>query len=197
MEFMYKNLIGLTGGIGAGKSVVARVLRTKGLGVYDCDLRAKILMEESQELREALKGRFGTECYCEDNTLNRAFLSKRIFSSDEERKWLNALVHEAVRKDLGEWCGNRGDEVKFVESAILHTSGLDSVCSSIWLVMAPIEMRFQRALRRGGIDGENIRARMKAQEDEFKSLPVSKVEILDNSGMSSLLSRIDSLLLYL
>lgn len=192
---MYKNLIGLTGGIGAGKSVVARVLRTKGFQVYDCDLRAKMLMEDSHDLREGLVSRFGSDCYGRNGSLNRTFLSRRIFSSDEERGWLNALVHEAVREDLREWCRNREHEVKFVESAILHTSGLDAVCSRIWLVTAPEEIRFQRAIQRGGIDGENIQARMKAQEDEFKSLPVSKVEILDNSGMNSLIRRIDRLLL--
>ncbi|MDE6409891.1 MAG: dephospho-CoA kinase [Muribaculaceae bacterium] len=188
------NLIGLTGGIGAGKSVVARVLRTKGYEVYDCDLQAKALMEGSPELREALIGYFGEGCYGVDNSLNRSYLSQKIFSSHSDRTWLNRIVHKAVKEDLNQWCREREGDLKFVESAILHTSGLDSLCSRIWLVTADEEIRFGRAMQRGGIDEENIRARIKAQENEFDSLPQSKVDVIDNSGDASLLQRIDSLL---
>ena len=187
-------IIGLTGGIGAGKSVVARVLRTKGIPVYDCDLRAKSIMEESEEIICKLKDRFGEECYHPAGNLNRKLLADRIFSSDEERKWLNALVHAAVKEDIISWRDQNSEaSVIFVESAILHTSRLDEICSRIWLVEAPEDIRFQRAMDRGGISAENLKARMETQKKEFDSLPAEKLDRIDNSGRFSVLSQIDSL----
>ena len=188
------NLIGLTGGIGAGKSVVARVLRLKGYEVYDCDLRARAIMEESAEIRDELINKFGESCYRSDASLDRTFLAQRIFSFREERIWLNTLVHEAVRIDIVEWSRDVDAELRFVESAILHTSGLDRICRRIWLVTAPEDVRFVRALERGGIDPENLRARMKSQEMEFDELPLSKVDRIDNFGMKPVVNRINRLL---
>ena len=187
-------LIGLTGGIGAGKSVVARILRSRGFEVYDCDLHAKQLMEFSEELRTALTERFGRRCYDSGGCLNRAFLAERIFSSSEDRVWVNALVHEAVRKDIEERRRSGGvpGGVLFVESAILHSSHLDERCRAIWIVSASEEIRFSRALQRGGIGEANLRARMEAQRRELDSMIGEKTVIIDNSGSESLLDQIDA-----
>lgn len=192
MEGKRHRLIGLTGGIGAGKSVVSRILRLKGYTVYDCDLRASVLMENSETIVSELTGRFGEGCYLPDGRLNRILLAQRIFSDANERLWVNNLVHQAVKADLLRWIEENGDG--FVESAILHSSGLEAICSEIWVIEAPEELRFERALIRGGISEENLRARMEVQRGEFNSLPLEKVRRIDNSGKSSLLERIDFLL---
>lgn len=189
---MGHKIIGLTGGIGAGKSVVARVLRLKGFKVYDCDLRASILMQKSEKIVSALTGRFGKECYQSEGTLNRRYLSARIFAEEEERLWVNTLVHTAVRDDLLLWAEEKN--ISFVESAILHSSGLDMICKEIWVVDAPEELRFRRAMERGGIDAEDLRRRMRIQEGELDGLPAEKVRRIDNSGRVSLLMAIDALL---
>lgn len=189
-------VVGLTGGIGAGKSVVARVLREKGFEVYDCDREARLLMEGSEIIVGSLRARFGEACYHPDGRLNRPFLSERIFSSDEERLWLNSIVHEAVREDIRRRVEKeeKGRGILFVESAILHTSRLDCACATVWIVTAPESLRFERALRRGGIDAANLRARMQTQKAEFDAIESPEIIEIDNSGSLSLLRQIDDAL---
>ena len=124
MESCEKCIIGITGGIGAGKSVVSRILRLKGYWVYDCDLEAKILMDQDMDVRNALKELFSESIYLEDGTLDRKLMADKIFSDENIRNYVNRIVHSAVKSDFISRAGRNGSPV-FVESAILHTSGLD------------------------------------------------------------------------
>ena len=193
---MSYEVIGITGGIGAGKSVVSRILRLKGYPVYDCDSEARSLMESSEEILVALQGRFGEECILECGGLNRGYIASRVFNDAEELTWLNALVHGAVREDVRDWVeahASAGKEILFVESAILYTSGLDKMCDRIWLVTAPEELRLERAMQRGGASEEDLRRRIESQRMEFDSLPAGKVSEIENS-CTSLLDRVEELL---
>lgn len=193
---MSYEVIGITGGIGAGKSVVSRILRLKGYPVYDCDSEARSLMESSDEILAALQGRFGEECILECGGLNRGYIASRVFNDAEELTWLNALVHGAVREDVRDWVeahASAGKEILFVESAILYTSGLDKMCDRIWLVTAPEELRLERAMKRGGALKEDLRRRIESQRMEFDSLPAGKVSEIENS-CASLLDRVEQLL---
>lgn len=187
-------LVGITGGIGAGKSVVSRILRLKGYQVYDCDSRAKELMSGSEELIAALRERFGESCVLEDGSLDSRLISAKVFSVEEERVWLNSLVHAAVRKDLDIWRKSGKGALCFVESAIIATSGLDRMCDSIWLVESPEQLRIRRALGRGGITEKDLMQRIRAQQSEFGMLPPDKTKRISNSGDSSLIEQIDILL---
>lgn len=182
-------LIGLTGGIGAGKSVVARILRLKGYPVYDCDIRARELMAESEYIQTSLAERFGETCIADDGTPDRSYLAQIVFSDDAHRQWLNALVHGEVRRDLKRWM--EGKDICFVESAILRTSYLDRICDSIWLVTAPECVRIARAKERDHADDESIMRRIRAQRDEFEFEASDIVEIA-NDGRESLLAQIDN-----
>ena len=193
---MSYEVIGITGGIGAGKSVVSRILRLKGYPVYDCDSEARSLMESSEEILAALQGRFGEECILECGALNRGYIASKVFNDAEELTWLNALVHGAVREDVRDWVeayASAGKEKLFVESAILYTSGLDKMCDRIWLVTAPEELRLERAMKRGGASKEDLRRRIESQRMEFDSLPAGKVSKIENS-CASLLDRVEELL---
>ncbi len=187
-------LTGITGGIGAGKSVVSRIFRLMGYPVYDCDSRARILMEESELILDSLQERFGEVCITEGRKLNRSEIARRVFSSDEDRQWLNSLVHAEVRRDLLHWAEREGydNPVVFVESAIMVSSGLAEMCCKILLVEATEETRIQRALCRGGIDKENLLLRIESQRKEFDSLPEKKLIRINNNGDSSLLIQIKS-----
>lgn len=198
-------LICVTGGIGAGKSVVSRILRLKGFSVYDCDTRARSLMESSDEMRDGLVDIFGEECVLSDGALDRSFVASQAFSDRSLLSRLNRLVHGAVREDLVRWASIpdadeavsalRGERrICFVESAIPVTSGLDALCDAIWLVDAPESLRLERAMARGGSCREDIVGRMDAQRAEFDSLPRDRTFVIDNSGDESLLLRIDDLL---
>lgn len=192
---MAGKLIGITGGIGAGKSVVSRIFRLKGYPVYDCDSRAKILMEESEMILSSLLEHFGEECFMDNGRINRQALARLVFESEEKRRWLNALVHAEVRRDLTLWAENewKRHDVIFVESAIMVSSGLVGMCQRILLVEASEETRIQRALQRGGIDMENLMLRIEAQRKEFDSLPAGKTIIINNDKESSLLTRLETL----
>ncbi len=186
-------LVGITGGIGAGKSVVSRILRLKGYPVYDCDSRARLLMEESQLILNALKTRFGKECIFDEGGLNREFIASKIFGCDEDRLWLNALVHSEVRRDIEIWRRRQTGSVCFVESAIMVSSHLDTMCDMILLVVAPEQLRIMRAVSRGGISEENLMQRIESQRFEFDSLPEMKVRRIKNEEVSSLLAQIEDL----
>lgn len=187
-------LIGITGGIGAGKSVVSRILRLKGFEVYDCDSRARELMESDDEILSALSDRFGERLIQDDGSLDRALIAEEVFTSDETRIWLNTLVHSVVRNDLEQWHDSSDDDLCFVESAIMVTSGLDKMCDRIWLIDAPLQLRKERALKRGGVSPENLDLRIAAQSMEFDALPPEKIVIIENSYNSSLLTQIEMLL---
>lgn len=188
-----EHLIGITGGIGAGKSVLSRILRLKGFPVYDCDSRARMLMEESEKIVSLLKSRYGEDCVCGSGGLNRELIASRVFSDEREREWLNTLVHAEVRQDIESWFDALGAGPAFVESAIMVTSGLDRICDRIVLVDAPEELRVERALERGGAR-EDIMRRIHAQRHEFDLLPEEKVVRVDNSGATSLLTAVGALL---
>ncbi|MDE6297374.1 MAG: dephospho-CoA kinase [Muribaculaceae bacterium] len=206
IEKDYVRIIGITGGIGAGKSVVSRILRLKGYEVYDCDWHARRIMENVEAVVSSLKERFGEECYLADGSLDRAFLAEKIFSDIEERMWVNELVHTAVREDITDWVksietkylseslSSGGGVPVFIESAILHSSGLDILCTEIWIVDAPEEVRKERAMNRGGISETDLEKRISTQKREFEGLSNEKIKVIDNSGAKALLTQIDSLL---
>lgn len=192
-------LIGITGGIGAGKSVVSRICRIKGFEVYDCDLEAKKIMDSSEGFKNELVQRCGKEVLMADSVIDRRLLSDKTFSDDLFRDWLNTTVHAMVREDIMRWVANLseksgcGSDICFVESAILHTSGLDRMCDRIWLVECTDSLRLERAMARGGISKENLLLRMKAQKAEFDRLPGEITDTLVNDGSESLLEQIEDL----
>lgn len=189
-------LIGVTGGIGSGKSVVCRVCALRGIPVYDCDFRAKFLMRADPAIRAFLIAEAGEGAYFPDGSLNRALLSEHIFSNREARRRVEKKVHAAVREDLSVWLASLpvGTSVALVESAILHTSGLDCMTSEIWLVEAPDEVRVSRVMARSALSRLEVKARMQAQKTEFLCLPPSKTRSILNNGVTPLLPQIDTLL---
>lgn len=185
-------VIGITGGIGAGKSVVARILRLKGFRVYDCDMEAKRLMEQSDKLRRCLTEILGEEAY-NDGLLDRGFVASRIFAIDELRRQVNSVVHKAVAEDFKK-AVSCGGTIVFVESAILSTSGMDCDCNEIWVVDAPEEIRIERVIARNGLQREAILERMETQREEFSGLPKDKTSVIVNDGVTPLLPAIGRLL---
>ena len=188
-------MIGICGGIGSGKSVVSRILRLRGEPVYDCDLEAKRIMDSSAEVLAALNKRYGDAVCPSGGPILRPELARRVFGNDEERLWLNSLVHRLVREDVGRWHSVRmaaGYGRCFVESAIIATSGLAAMCDEIWLVTASEEVRIARIKQRDSLSEEAIKSRIRAQQEEERLLNVSGVpiRIIDNSGLQPLFSQL-------
>ena len=190
-----KILIGITGGIGSGKSVVSRICRIKGFAVYDCDSQAKSLMQSSEDIKGELRALLGEDVVCSNGTINKALLSDRIFSDTDIRSSVNKIVHEAVRKDIGEWINNQYSIYLFIESAILHTSHLDEIVDEIWHIEASKETCMYRVMERSNISRHEVELRMKSQEREFESLPKDKISKIFNDYGKSLMEQINLLLL--
>lgn len=186
-------LIGITGMIGAGKSVVSRLLRLKGYPVYDCDSRAKELMDADVQLIADMRQRWGDDIQNRDGSLNRSRIAAVIFSDHEQRAWLNSRVHSLVATDLDCWV-QKQNGLCFVEAAILATSGTADYCSQIWVVDAPRTLRLQRALQRGGINQEDLIRRDESQRQELDALDPLKVRQINNGPDAAILPQVDSLL---
>lgn len=185
-------LIGLTGGIGSGKSVVAKLLKVFGFEVYDSDERAKFLTENNLNIREKLTSTFGAEVY-ENHRLNRAFLAQKIFSSIENLEKANSIIHPIVKRDLKFWASERENEICFVESAILFESGLNEIMEKIIVVSAPLEKRIERILLRDSCTKEQAMKRISSQKDE-KFLLKNADFIVKNDENSSLIFQTISIL---
>ena len=183
-------LIAITGGIGSGKSVVSRVVRVMGYGVYDCDSRAKSLMTQDPMVRQQLMEVFGKEVYLADGSLNRAHLSA-AFTDPSALARLNAIVHPATATDLINWADEQaeaGAEIAFVETALLRTSGLDRVVDDVWHVTAPDQVRIDRVIARSGLTATQVKERMMAQRDE--EAPADGEHIIINDNVTALLPQI-------
>jgi len=168
-------LIGITGGIGSGKSVVASVFRCLGIPVYDADSHAKALMTTDGNLQEAIKKEFGTLTYNEHGRLNRAYLASQVFSDPEKLKKLNRLVHPRVAEDFEHWVEKQNAVRTFPyvikEAALLYDSGSNSRLDKIIVVTAPDEVRKQRVQKRDGRSPQEIEQifeRQMPQEEMIK-----------------------------
>ena len=186
---MYK--VGLTGGIGSGKSKVAEILRDMGIAVYDSDSRAKALMSEDVALRKALIEAFGDNTFTEQG-LNRAWLAERVFSNVDELQRLNAIVHPAVMRDFAAWAEAQSGEYVVMESAILLEAGLESHVDAVVAVMAPKELRLERAMMRDGASREQIEERMRNQISDDERTERSKYAIV-NIDLDDLVEDVEQL----
>lgn len=189
-------IIGLTGGIGSGKSVVARVLRLNGFFVYDCDSEASRIMEETLPVRQALTELLGEECWAGNGKLNRSHVAGKIFGDASLRTELNRVVHTAVKEDFAGQAFRRAASGMpvFCESAILATSGMDGMCEGIWIVSAPDDTRIERVCLRSGLKPGEVRMRMEAQTKETEALAPAKVRIVENDGRTPILPQVTALL---
>ena len=137
--------VGITGGIGSGKSTVCRLFAERGIAVYDSDHEAKRLM--AGPLRRAIEDRFGTSIY-RDEVLDRRALARVVFNDPQALADLNALVHPAVRTDFEAWAARQEGPYVILESAILYESGFDDAVDRVLAVLAPMAVRIERTCRR-------------------------------------------------
>jgi dephospho-CoA kinase len=186
---MYK--VGITGGIGSGKSTVCGLLSAYGVAVYDSDARAKALMEQSAALRESLCVAFGEECYNEYG-LNRQYLASKVFGDEQSLMKLNSIVHPAVRADFRSWAEQQSGEYVVLESAILFEAAFETEVDTTLAVLAPVEERVRRAMGRDGADREAILNRIQHQMSD-EELHARADRCLVNMRMDYLESDVEQL----
>ncbi len=194
-----QRVIGLTGGIGSGKSFIAAALAQRGFSIYDCDREAKRIIAQNKKVQKAIIKLLGEEAFI-DGKYNTAYVAQRVFTEPQLLEELNKIVHPAVRADILSPFTSHLSPL-FVESAILFESGLDELCDKIVVVTAPEETRIARTIARdyhNEATPENInkvRARIRAQKEIPASTEVPQGKILtivndDTSVLSSIIDRI-------
>jgi len=188
--------LGITGGIGSGKSVVSKILRLKNIPVYDADTEAKRIMVEDPLVVEGLRKLFGESLFTSEGKLDRKYIAGKIFGDKELLAEVNHLVHPAVGRDFVRWADeqqNRGAAVAAFESAILFEANMRGVLDKVLLVTAPEEVRVARVVVRDGVTVEQVRARMNHQMDEEGKKRLSDF-IIYNDGWQAVLPQINKML---
>lgn len=166
-------IVGLTGGIGSGKTTVAKMFHELGVSIYIADIEAKKLMHTFEIIKKELIETFGEETYI-NGELNRSYLSNIVFNNPEELQKINAIIHPRVSEHFKNWYHERSEE-KYVikEVAILFENGSYRKCDKIITVVAPIEERFRRIMHRDNTTREAIQSRMNNQWSDEKKIPLS------------------------
>ena len=161
-------IVGLTGGIGSGKSTVLQMFQELGTAIYIADTEAKKLMSSNKELIKEIKQLFGEQSYI-NKELNRSYIAEIVFNDKEKLKALNALVHPKVRKHFNQFIKKSTAEIVIYESAILFESGSNTMCDFIITVIASLENKINRIIKRDKVTKKQILKRMEHQvEDDFK-----------------------------
>lgn len=157
--------IGLTGGIGSGKSTVAQIFEVLNIPVYYADTEAKRLMNEDQELRSAITSIFGKGAY-PNNLLDRKYISSIVFSDPAKLELLNSIVHPATKKDGEAWLQKQTTPYAIHEAALIFEARVNERLDYVVGVSAPQELRIQRVMERDNVSREEILKRMSHQLDE-------------------------------
>ncbi len=172
--------VGLTGGIGSGKSTVARVFGVLGIPVFNADEESKRLLREDAGVKSAVVGAFGTGIY-PGGELDRAALASIVFNDPEALTKLNAIAHPAVRKQLGRWVDEQRSPYVLVEAALMVDTGWYRSMDQLILVSAPETERVKRVMARDGVLAEQVLARIRNQVAEEQRLAVAD-QVIQNDG---------------
>jgi dephospho-CoA kinase len=171
--------VGITGGMGSGKTTVAHIFETLGIPVYYADDAAKRIMNEDPSLREEITRIFGVESY-NGERLNRAYIASKVFSDPEQLNMLNAIVHPATIRDGENWMMRQNSPYALKEAALIFESGAAEGLDLIIGVSAPLALRIQRVVNRDGMDKREISSRMSKQLDPDIAMKLCDVVIYND-----------------
>lgn len=175
--------IGLTGGIGSGKSTVLKMFQKLGAAVYIADVEAKRLMHSDENLIAEIVGLFGEMAY-KNGVLNREMIASIVFNDKLKLNKLNKIVHPAVHKDFENFIKSQKAPYIIYESALLFENGIENQFDKVILVTAPINLRFERVIQRDNSSKEQIQSRMKNQLDDKVKLGKSDY-IIENIALEN------------
>ena len=173
--------IGITGGIGSGKSTVCQIFKILGIPVFEADLVAKNLINSNIEIKNGLIQLFGGEIYGSDNRINRKKLANLIFNDDNLLQKVNRLVHPAVGNEFTNWMKTQDSEYIIHEAAILFESGFYKMMDYTILVSAPEEMRIDRVIKRENITPEMVRGRLAKQWTDEEKRKLTTLELVNDN----------------
>ncbi len=185
-------IVGLTGGIGSGKTTVSEVFKNLGISVYNSDFEAKKIMNTDEDLINKLKIIFGFDIYDSDNQLNRKKLADLIFNNKNKLNTVNRIVHPAVKKHFQNWINKQNSPYIIKETAILFESGIYKEVDKIITVVSPLNTRINRIKKRDNLNEKEIKERINNQTDDEYKIKNSDF-IITNNNISLILPQILSI----
>lgn len=186
--------LGITGGIGSGKSFFSGALRAKGVPVFDSDAEAKKLMVSDEGIILALKSLLGDDVYV-NGEINKPLLASYIFELPQNAEKVNSIVHPCVKKAFLSWadeCFHSGHGIVAIESAILFESGFDDIVDKVVMVHAPLDTRISRVMKRDNTTEAKVLERINSQMDDDDKMSRSDF-VIENDGIKPLDEQIDVL----
>lgn len=181
--------IGLTGGIGSGKSSVARVFSSLGVPVFYADVSGKKVLESDAEVVNAVTKLIGEQAYNENGAANRAHIASIVFNDQSKLEALNAIIHPAVGRDFLQWKSQQKATYCLREAAILFESGSHKDCDAVICVSAAKDIRVKRVMDRDGVSSAEVEARMAKQMPQAEKEKLADF-VIQNNGNESLISQV-------
>lgn len=181
--------VGITGGIGSGKSFVSKIFKTLGVPLYDADKEAKAIMNSSDTVRKGLIAAFGESVYFADGTLNRKWLAEQVFNNNDQLAILNGIVHPVVIQHAVDWANAQRSCYSLKEAALLFESGSYKTLDYTILVIAPQDVRIERVMARDNVSREEVINRINKQMSDEAKMEMAHF-ILVNDGIEPLLPQI-------
>lgn len=190
---MSRYIVGLTGGIGSGKSAAAERFRALGITVVDADVCARIVVEPNKPALKTIAEHFGSEILQADGTLDRAALRQKIFADEAERKWLEALLHPLIFEEMWSQLQSAPSPYAILESPLLIEAGQHAICQRTLVVDAPEALQLARAMSRDNNSAEQVKAIMATQATREQRLAKADDVILNDKDIHSLTQAVDQL----
>lgn len=184
--------VGITGGIGSGKSIVSRILMHKGFPVFNSDDQAKWLIHNSKEIQNNIIALLGEQAFV-DGQYNRPFVAEKIFSQDELRVQLNNIIHPAVRNAFKSFAEQQASPLVFNEAAILFETGAYLQFDETILICAPMDVRLKRVTKRDGTSEKEIKSRMEKQWSDEQKMKLTNW-VVHNDDQQSVLLQLEGIL---
>lgn len=179
-------IIGLTGGIGSGKSTVAKFIEEMGFPVYYSDVRAKEIVNDDELLKKGIIELLGAKAYDENGLYDRKYVAEIVFNDEELLQKLNGMIHPAVKYDFEKWVGNQTTEFVFKETALLFELKLNESCFKSVLVTADDNLRLKRVMDRDRKTYREVENVMNKQMPEKDKIKIADFVIFNNDGMDEL-----------
>lgn len=183
--------VGITGGIGSGKTTICRIFETLGIPVFYADTVAKEIMVNDAILIKGVKDTFGEESYLPGGILNNKHIAGIVFNNADELAKLNALVHPAVFRAFDNWVAKLPNDVPYIlkEAALLFESGSYKMCDKNILVTAPLALKLARVTKRDGVTEDQVKARMDKQFTDEKKIKMADY-LINNNETDSLITQV-------
>jgi len=179
-------IIGLTGGIGSGKTAVSDIFEELGIGIVDADLASRVVVEKGRPSLEEIAKHFGQGILTEAGELDRAKLREIIFNSDEEKNWLESLLHPVIAKQIQDELKASSSPYTILVSPLLLETNQKDFCNKVLVVDVPVETQIERTLKRDDVSLEQVQSIIKAQISRDKRLELADEVIVNDKSLEDL-----------